>query len=217
MLVKARMSKPVITILPETPVQDAAALMRKENIRRLPVVDHHGKLVGIVSEKELLNASPSEATSLSVWEISYLLSKLTVDKVMSKKLVTVTEDTPLEEAARIMADNKVGGLPVVRDGGVVGIITETDLFKIFLEMLGARHAGIRISVLIKNVPGKLSELTRAIYQAGGNIVALGTFLGESSENSINTLKIEGVSIQTLRQAIEPLIEEIIDIRETRLT
>ncbi|MDZ4158855.1 MAG: CBS and ACT domain-containing protein [Anaerolineaceae bacterium] len=217
MLVKARMSKPVITIFPETPVQEAMALMRKENIRRLPVVDHHGKLVGIVSEKELLNASPSEATSLSVWEISYLLSKLTVDKVMSKKLVTVTEDTPLEEAARIMADNKVGGLPVVRDGGVVGIITETDLFKIFLEMLGARHAGIRISVLIKNVPGTLSELTRAIYQAGGNIVALGTFLGESSENSINTFKIEGVSIQALRQAIEPLVEEIIDIRETRLT
>ncbi len=217
MLVGARMSKPVITITPDTPVQEALALMRKESIRRLPVVDKRGKLVGIVSDTDLHNASPSQATSLSVWEINYLLSKITVEKVMAKKLITVTEDTLIEDAARIMADNKIGGLPVVRDGGVVGIITETDLFKVFLELLGARHAGVRVSLLVKNVPGKLCELTNAIYKVNGNIVALSTFLGETSENNTLTFKIEHVDLETLKKTLEPLVEKIIDIRETKLT
>ena len=94
-------------------------LMKREHIRRTPVVKD-GKLVGIVSDKDLLNASPSPATSLSVWELNYLLSKITVSEVMTKNVLTVTEDTPIEEAARIMADNKIGGLPVIRGGHVVG-------------------------------------------------------------------------------------------------
>lgn len=217
MLVGSRMSKPVITITPDTPVQEALALMRKSNIRRLPIVDKRGKLVGIVSDTDLLNASPSEATTLSVWEINYLLSKITVEKVMAKKLISVTEDTPIEDAARLMADNKIGGLPVVRDGGVVGIITETDLFKVFLELLGARHAGVRVSLLVKNVQGKLCELTNAIYKVNGNIVALSTFLGESNENSTLTFKIEDVDLETLKNTLAPLVDKVIDIREAKLT
>jgi len=108
---------------------EAMNLMKKEKIRRTPVIES-GKLVGIISDKDLLNASPSDATSLSVWEINYLLSQITVKEVMSKNVITVEESTPIEEVARIMADNKIGGVPVVRDGRVVGLITETDLFKI---------------------------------------------------------------------------------------
>ncbi len=119
------------------PIVDALNLMKSEQIRRAPVVKDNN-LIGIVSDDDLLNASPSPVTSLSVWEINYLLSKITVSDVMTKNVLTVTEDTPIEEAARIMADNKIGGLPVMRDGNVTGIITETDLFKIFLELMGAR-------------------------------------------------------------------------------
>ena len=161
MLVKERMSYPVITIHPELPMQDALSLMLKEQIRRLPIVDKHGRLIGIVSERDLLHASPYNATSLSIYEVNYLLSKITIKEVMSKNVTTVTENTPLEEAARIMADNKIGGLPVVRDNEVVGINTETDLFKIFLELLGAREPGIRVAPLVPNVPGELNQLTQA--------------------------------------------------------
>src|SRR5512139_3442225 len=154
MLVGERMSRPVITISPEMPIVDALELMKRDRIRRTPVV-HDGKLVGIVSDKDLLNASPSPATTLSVWEMNYLLSKITVKDVMTKKVLSVTEDTPIEEAARIMADNKIGGMPVLnKEGKVVGIITETDLFKIFLELMGARENGVRATIIIQEKPGQ---------------------------------------------------------------
>ena len=192
MLVGERMSKPVITVRPEMPMPEALDLMRKEHIRRLPVVNKHGELVGIVTEADLLKASPSEATSLSIYEVTYLLSKLTIDRIMTKKVITTTEDTPLEEAARIMADNKFGGLPVMRGKELVGIITETSLFRIFLELLGARRAGIRVTVSLPDKPGELASLTKTIHDVGGNIIALGTFMGESPSEGRVTFKVEGV-------------------------
>ena len=121
MLVRERMSSPAITTTPDTPMQEALNLMRESNIRRLPVVDAAGKLVGIVSEKDILQASPSGATSLDVWELTYMLSKITIQKIMEVDVLTVPGDTPIEEAARIMADNYVGALPVIEDGKVIGI------------------------------------------------------------------------------------------------
>ncbi len=212
MLVGDRMSHPVVTIPPDMPVVDALNLMRVEHIRRTPVVDEKGKLVGIVSDKDLLNASPSAATTLSVWEINYLLSKITVKDVMTKDVVTITEDTPIEEAARIMADNKIGGLPVVRDGKVVGIITETDLFKILLEMMGARAPGVRVSILVPNVRGELALITKAIAEAGGYIVSLGTFSGEDTSNALLTIKLQGLTEDEVREALKGLVEKFEDIR-----
>lgn len=215
MLVGERMTRPVITVRPETPIQDALQLMRTDHIRRAPVVDEQGRLVGIVAERDLLEASPSDATSLSIWEVHYLLSKITVERIMTRKVVTVTEDTPIEEAARVMADNKIGGLPVIRGNEVVGIVTETDLFKIFLELLGAREAGVRLSALIPDRPGELAKLTTAITKAGGNILALVVFLGESTENRLVTTKVEGIDQATLHKLVEPLVERIVDLRTTR--
>ena len=215
MLVGERMTRPVITVRPETPIQDALQLMRTDHIRRAPVVDEQGRLVGIVAERDLLEASPSDATSLSIWEVHYLLSKITVERIMTRKVVTVTEDMPIEEAARVMADNKIGGLPVMRDNEVVGIVTETDLFKVFLELLGAREAGVRLSALIPDQPGELAKLTTAITKAGGNILALVVFLGESTENRLVTTKVEGIDQATLRKLVEPLVERIVDLRTTR--
>jgi acetoin utilization protein AcuB len=214
MLVGERMSHPVITIYPEMPMSDALNLMKKEHIRRLPVVDKKGSLVGMVSENDLLHASPSDATSLSIWELTYLISKVQIKSIMAKDVITVAEDTPLEEAARIMADNKIGGVPVVRDSKVVGIITETDLFKIFLELLGAREQGVRVAALMPNTPGELGRLAKSIFDHGGNIIALGTFLGETSENREITIKVSDTDTDTLKDALEPYVEKIIDIRET---
>ena len=216
MLVGERMSRPAITIKPDVPIQEALNLMHKEKVRRFPVVDQRGRLVGLVSEKDLLNASPSEATSLSVWELNYLISQIKVERVMSRSIISVTEDTPLEEAARIMADNNIGSLPVLRGNEIIGMITETDLFKIFLELLGARDAGIRITVLVIDKPGKLHELTGAILSAGGNIVALGTFLGNKVENRTVTIKIANLSLEKARETVLPWVQEIVDIREMKV-
>jgi acetoin utilization protein AcuB len=136
MLVQDRMSKPAMTVTPETPFQEALKLMETKKIRRLPVVDVASHLVGIVSERDLLHASPSPATSLSVWELNYLLWRLTVGDIMTEKVVTVTPESPLVEAARLMVEKKIGGLPVVNESNrVVGVITETDIFKAFVEMM----------------------------------------------------------------------------------
>lgn len=214
MLVGERMSKPVITIRPEMSMPEALDLMHKEHVRRLPVVNQSGEMVGIVTETNLLKASPSQATSLSIYELNYLLSKLTIDRIMTRKVVTITEDTPLEEAARIMADNNFSGLPVMRGKELVGIITETDLFRVFLEMLGARCAGVRVTVSLPDKPGELASLTKAIQDIGGNIIALGTTMGESPSEGQVTFKVEGVKLEAIKEAIQPLVKKIIDIRAT---
>jgi len=213
MLVSERMTRNPITISPDSAVTEALDLMKREKVRRLPVLSKKGKLVGIVSDKDLLNASPSPATSLSVWEISYLLSKLTVRKVMTEEVITATEDMFMEDAARIMVDNKIGGLPVMRDDTLVGIITETDLFKIFIELFGARQKGVRLTMLVPWVKGELAKITTTITNLGGNILALGTFLGEDPSNALLTIKVEDVPQEELVQALTPLVIKIIDVRE----
>lgn len=211
MLVGDKMSKPVISISPDMPISDALVLMKKEKIRRAPVVKE-GKLVGIVSDKDLLNASPSPVTTLSIWEMNYLLSKVTVSEVMTPNVLTVTEDTPIEQAARIMADNKIGGLPVMKEGHCVGIITETDLFKVFLELLGAREVGIRATVVIEDTPGMLSHITDAVAAKKASFISLGQFKGKVAGTRIVTFKVSGVSLDDLRKMLAPLVKEITDIR-----
>ncbi len=214
MFVDKRMSHPVITVKPDVPIHDALNLMHKESIRRLPVVDDRGRMIGIVSEMDILHAEPSDATSLSVWELNYLLSRISVGDVMTRDVVSVAADTPIEEAARIMADSKIGGLPVMRGDDLVGIITETDLFKVFLELLGAREAGVRLTALVHDAPGELAKLTAAISAINGNIVALVAFLGESPENRLVTLKVEGAALKDLEGAVKDIVEKLVDVRET---
>ena len=215
MLVGERMTRPVLFVAPDMPVQDALVQMRKERVSRYPVLKN-GKLIGIVSEDDLLNASPSDVTSLSVWEVNYLLSKITVERVMTREVVTVKEDTPLEEAARLMADHRIGGIPVVKGDTVVGMITQTDIFRVFLEMLGGRHPGFRVVVMVKNEPGLLHKLTQAIDEAGGNIIALTTYSGEDIEGGEVTMKVDQVDEQTLRKALLPFVSEMKDFREVKV-
>jgi acetoin utilization protein AcuB len=188
--------------------------MREEKVRRLPVLDNKGDLVGIVSEKDLLYASPSPATSLSMHELHYLLSKITVKDIMTKKVITVNEDTPLEEVARIMADNKIGCTPVMRQGELVGIVTETDLFKILLEMMGAREHGVRLTLNVPAQVGVLAAVSREIANVGGNLVALGTFRGDDPAHAIIATKVQDASQEALLGALKELEVQVRNVQET---
>ncbi len=211
MNVGKRMTSTLVTVSPSLPIMDALAMMNREKIRHMPVVEKY-KLVGIVTKNDLLNASPSKATTLTMWEINSLLSKITIKDVMSSPVITTLEDTPIEEAARIMVDNQISCLPVMRGNELVGIITETDLFKIFMELMGARNRGVRLTAEVQDTPGTLSRLSQAIYEAGGNIIALGTFSGETIASTLLTIKVEGIEEQNLKKALEPHVLKLTDVR-----
>jgi len=159
MRIRDIMTKNPITVDSETLVLDAQKIMKESNIRRLPIVDK-GKLVGIVTQHDLLQASPSPATSLSVHELNYLLAKMKVKEVMKKNPVTFTPDTPFEEALRIGQEKKIGSFPVMDKGKLVGIATESDIVRFLTRSLGLREEGSRIT--IEGLGGKLSDLERII-------------------------------------------------------
>ena len=215
MLVRERMTPNPITIAPDTSVKDALSLMRERKVQHLPVLDGRDQLVGIVSEKDLLYASPSPVTSLSIWEIHDLLYRLKVEKVLTREVITVSEDTPLEEAARLMADRGIGDLPVMRGKTLVGIITKTDLFKAFLELLGGRRSGVRVTISTSGVKGTMAKITNAIFGAGGDIVGLG--LNEGTDTARKqweiTFKVQDVPKNKLVEAVRPVVHEILDVRE----
>lgn len=213
MFVGDRMSHPVIFVSPETKVQEAIYLMKQEGIRRMPVIEK-GKLVGIISDYDLLNASPTKATSLSVWEINYLLSKITVEEVMTTEVTTITKDTPIEEAARVMADNGVSGLPVMDGEKVVGIITETDLFRILLELMGARDVGVRVTMLLENQPGEFAKFTSAFARENANIVAMGAIKGGDASTVEVMCKVAGLDKERVREIVVAAAKEVVDVRES---
>ena len=173
-------------------------MVERRGLRHLPVLDKEGALVGIVSEKDLLRAGGQGS----------------VQEVMTRDVITVTEYTALEDAARIMADHKISSLPVIRDDRLVGIITETDLFLIFLELLGAREAGVRLTMLVPEEKGILASLTSEIANMGGNILALSTFMGEDPTNRMVTAKVSHVPTDKLVAIMEALGMEIVDVRES---
>lgn len=212
MLIRDRMTKDPITVSPDTPITEAQETMQENNVRRLPVVDN-GDLVGIVTHDDILYASPSPVTSLSMWEITYMLSQVTIDEVMTEDVITIDEDCPLEEAARIMSDSKISGLPVMRGDDLVGIITESDLFKSFLELFSGGQRGIRVTALAPYVKGSLAEISTAIAEAGGLILSLNVFKGTEPSNWGCTFKVTEVPEEKLLEVIEPLVIEILDVRE----
>jgi len=144
MRVRDLMTKGVTTVRPEVPVLDARRVMVEHRIRHLPVTSDSGELLGIVTDRDIRLNLPSQATSLSVWEVSYLLAKLTVEQVMSRAVITVGPNRDARHAAQLVLDHKIGALPVVEGGHVIGIVTETDLIRAFLrredEAVGLRSA-----------------------------------------------------------------------------
>jgi acetoin utilization protein AcuB len=213
MLVRDRMTKNPVTTRPNATVPDAMQVMRGSKVRQLPVLSDKGELVGIVSLDDLLRVSPSPATSLSIYELNYLLEKIKVEDVMTREVITVTEDMALEEAGRIMADNKISGVPVMRGKELVGIVTESTLFNVLLEVFGAREPGVRVVFTIPEVTGTLAKITGAISAEGGKIGAFGEALGEPGTRVV-TLKVQELAREPLLEAIQPLVLEIEDVRES---
>lgn len=166
MLVRHIMTSPVYTISPDTPVLEAAALMKEKKIERLPVVKD-GTLVGIVTKDRVLRAAPSSATSLSVHELNYLYSKLSVGEIMQKKVTTVSPDATVEAAVRLAQENRVGSLPVVENGKVVGILTTNDFFYLVLNpVLGIGQGGSRISVRRCQNAQEIADAMACIIEMG---------------------------------------------------
>ena len=214
MIVSKIMTRNPVFIHTELSLTDARSLMDREQIGHLPVLNKNNELIGLITREELSKAGPSTATSLDMYEISYLLAKLTVEKVMVKNVITVQEDVVIEEAARIMADRSIGCLPVMKNSVLVGIVTDTDIFHFFVNAFGARHQGTRITVNFKEKTGQLAAFAGAIAGMGGNIVAFVSAEGDDTAHRRATLKITGISRADVEAAVNTLAGgEIEDIRE----
>jgi acetoin utilization protein AcuB len=219
MLVQDRMIVNPVTATPDTVFLDALRMMREGRFRHLPVVSKKGELVGIITQTDLLHASPSSATALSVSEVNYLLANLRIGELMSGPPITVPEDAPLEEAARVMVENKIGCLPVMRAGArskgsrraLVGLITETDIFKSFVEILGGEDASLRVTLRVPDVRGELARLAGLIAQLGGNICSVAAFRGEDPEHAYLTVRLEGVDEEVLMPALESAGEKVVHV------
>lgn len=199
MIIEKFMTRNPVYITPNMSVTEAKAIMSKEKINKLPVLDKNNALVGIVTQKELLNVAPSVATTLDMYEISSLLAELKVEKIMNRKVISVEETETIEEAARIMADNGIGCLPVLNGSLLVGIITESDIFRVFVDMFGTRHKGVRVTFVLDEKPGELAKLTEKISEAGANIVSLVTAEGDNLTKKRLTVKLTNVDKATVEK------------------
>ena len=182
MQVVKRMKRKVITINPDDPIRLAMELMYKNRIRQLPVVEGR-KVVGIITDRDLREASASSATSLSVWELNYLLEQVKVKDVMTHDVITVNPETSVEEAARIINDNKIGGLPVLEKDVLVGIITESDLLDLFIAVMGINGASTRIDVVMGDDPKAFETVSKIVQESGGAIFSVGITEAKEAEKT----------------------------------
>ena len=213
MIVSKIMTRNPIFISPDFSLSDTRSLMDKEKVGHLPVLNKFNELTGIITKADLLKADPSPATGLDMYEISYLLSKLTVEKVMVKNVTTVHENEIIEEAARIMADKSIGCLPVMSRPIMTGIVTDSDIFRFFINAFGTRHQGVRISINFKEKPGQLAAFAGAVAEKGGNIVAFVSSEGDDVAHRRATLKITGLDRAGVEAAFKILDgAEVEDIR-----
>ena len=213
MIIERRMTRNPVTATPEMSIAEASSLMKQEKVHRLPVLDKDKRLVGLITEKDILYASPSPASSLSIHEMAYLLSKLTVKKLMSKNVVTITKDTTVEEAARMMVDQDLSCLPVLEGDKLIGIVSKSDMFKILLELFGARHFGVRVSFIVEDKPGTIAKISQALSEQGIDIITFGTFMGTDPSNAICTIKVQGAPISKVVEIIKPFVSQLLDVRE----
>ncbi len=205
MLVREWMTPDPQTVNASTPVMEAMQRLREGGFRRLPVTQD-GKLIGIVTDRDLKEVTPSKATTLSIYELNYLLSKLVVKDVMRSPVITVRVDDPIEQAALLMEEHRVSGLPVLQDGNLVGILTITDLMRALVSFLALREGGRRVTVDLPDEPGVLARV--ADQGAPSNIVAAVTTgiqpghkrrlvlraTGEGAEQFADRLKAAGIEV-----------------------
>lgn len=173
MLIRDWMTKHVFTVQAETSMMKASKLMRENKIRRLPVVDDSGRLVGIVTDRDLKEASPSKATSLDMHELYYLLSEIKVKDIMTRNPLVVRSTETVEKAAAVMMNHRVGGLPVVdEDGLLVGIITDADVFKVLVRITGVTEGGVQMAFLLPTTPGTIKLVMDDLRNFGARLISV---------------------------------------------
>ena len=214
MLVKDRMSKHPLTIAEEESISEAHRYMQEQKVQHLPVLNKAGDMVGIVTDDDLLKAGPSAVTSLSMWEIHTLLDRVKVKSVMVHDVITTTEDATIEEAAGVMLDHKIGCLPVMRQGKLVGIITKNGLLRVFMELFATRQKGVRITMEVLDRAGELAKVAQAVAEQGGYVSASGAYLSEHPTMAAMIIKVSNVKRQPLVDALSKIEGAVLtDIRE----
>jgi acetoin utilization protein AcuB len=200
MLVKYWMSPTPFTVDADDSMQDAATLMKKYNIRMLPVLKD-GRLTGVVSDRDLKRASASDATSLEIHELLYLLSKIKIKNIMTRNPITVPPDFTVEETAELLLRNKISGVPVVENGHVVGVITQSDVFRVLIALTGIGNRGIQFAFQLEDRPGSIKEVADIIRGFGGRMVSILTTY-ENVETGFRKVYIRMQGID--RSKLEPL-------------
>ncbi|EGJ49945.1 CBS and ACT domain-containing protein [Desulfocurvibacter africanus] len=217
MLIKDWMNTPVITIGPDESMMKASKLLKDKNIRRLPVVDDTGKLIGILSDRDIKEASPSKATTLDVHELYYLLSEIKVKDIMTKNPVRLKAEDSVEKAAVLLSEKSLGGLPIVDDNdSVVGIITEKDMFDILIEITRVRDGGVQMGFQLPRTPGALKPILEDLAGSGAKILSIITVYPKGQPNRKAFIRIDEMEkseLNKLRDALASRYELLFFLRD----
>lgn len=223
MLVKNWMSKEVITVDADDSMQDAIYLLQEQNIKKLPVMENEN-IVGIITDRDLKKASPSDATTLDMHELLFLISKITVRDLMKKPVYTVQTDSTVEEAAAVLLEKKISGLPVVDENNrLAGIITQSDIFRTIISLSGLGKKGIQFAIRIKDMPGPIKEVRELIHEYGGRTASILSSSDNAPTGHLNFyFRIYQIDRQKLPALLEKIKEKgallyIVDHRENKRT
>jgi acetoin utilization protein AcuB len=216
MLVKGWMTSDVMTIDEDTSMMKASQIMKENNVRRLPVM-HKGKLVGMVTDRDIKEASPSKATTLDVHELYYLLSELKVKDIMSKNIITIGPEDTVEKAAVIMLEHRISGLPVMNEKGkLVGVITQGDIFKVLVSLTGIYRGGIQFAFNLEDRPGSIKEVGDVIRKHGGRMVSILTSYDMCDEGCRHVyIRIKDIPEDKLKALTDELDKNFIMLYTTR--
>jgi acetoin utilization protein AcuB len=195
------MKKDLITITKDERMTTARKIMKEKNIRHLPVVDGK-KLIGLVTNMDIRKAEASPATSLEIRELHYLLDKITAGEIMTRNVITISPDISIEEAATLIHDNKIGCLPVVEDGNLVGMITENDVMEILIDVMGMKEKGSRLEVVVEDKPGALADVTRIIKEHNVNIISVVTDVADEPGKRVVVFKLKTFYFEPIKKALE---------------
>ena len=211
MLVQGWMTTDVITVSEDTPMMKASIIMKENNIRSLPILNKKGKLVGIVSDRDLRDASPSKATSLDVHELNYLISTIKVENLMTRNVVVVRPDETVEFAAILMLENKISSLPVINDkGSIIGIITQTDIFRVLINITGVYSGGVQIGFSLVDRPGSIGEVADVIRSHGARVVSILSTRETAEEGRHNVyIRIRPLPEDKIRGLVKALEEKFV--------
>jgi acetoin utilization protein AcuB len=211
MYVKNEMTKDVLTVTTDTPILKTLELFKKAGYSQIPVIDGENKVVGLITERILRDVTPSKATSLSIFEINYLLQKTLSGDVMQKHVVTARENILLEEAAKVLRDNDIGSLPIVdAENRLVGMITRTDITNAFIRLMGFDKSGTRISIEAEDHPGALHDITGIIKELGLDINSISTYEIDTTKYEV-IFRIKSYEIEGLVEKLDEMGYKVLDV------